>query len=147
VLALVPASKGLRELCLPKANLDASGASKLATTLGRLTGVTRLDLSDNQLTEAGIKSLVAAAASSGAWASLTSLNLSRTDMGDAGAAHLTGILASGQMQQLAELDVSNNGLQDALVTMATPLSRAPPLTTLNLSCNNWSPASLQGMRG
>ena len=91
--------------CQPNASatvvlIGAAGAASIA----RMTGITSLDLSNNEIRAAG-------AASIATMTGITSLDLAGNRIGDAGAAHIA------TMTGITSLDLSGNQIEDAAQEM------------------------------
>jgi Ran GTPase-activating protein (RanGAP) involved in mRNA processing and transport len=103
----------------------------LASSLARMAQLTSLDLSLNDIGDAGAASL---APSLAPMAQLTSLKLGYNAIGDAGAASLAPSLV--RMARLTSLDLSDNGIYAAgAASLAPSLAQMAQLTSLDLSDN------------
>jgi len=115
---------GCLNLCVRLKSLDVRGigmSDEACTWMfsvlakGGLTQLTVLSLRDNQIGDAGVKSLAEACAS-GALAQLEVLDLGGNRIGDAGVTALAQSCARGALPQLQELYLMYNQIGDAGVT-------------------------------
>jgi len=94
-----------------------SSAISYAHTSGALPQLEKLFLNDNQIGDAGVKSLAESCAGGG-MASLTKLNLARNKIGDAGVKALADACAGGALSQLTTSDLDGNPASGTAVNAA-----------------------------
>jgi len=122
----------LRSCSLPYNLLGQDGATKFGDVLGRMPGLTHLDLSFNNIPDAGI-----AALSKGLQChpALQLCNLTGNVISNIGAADLATVIAS-KPPFLEFLNLSVNNIQDdGARSLATSIAANPELTTLGLRGN------------
>ncbi|XP_028931662.1 NLR family member X1 isoform X1 [Ornithorhynchus anatinus] len=140
---LAPVFLRARRLCLQQNNLGPEACRELRDLLlNDRCQVATLRLSNNPLTEAGVKLLVEGLAGN---SSVTHLSLLHTGLGDGGLQLLAAQL--GQNQQLQELNVAHNGAGDAAaLALARAAQEHPTLKMLHLYFNELSTEGRQALQ-
>jgi hypothetical protein len=117
-LAVATARCRISTLELPRCEMNGQDAESLAEVLGQCRELVHLDLSGNQIGDAGTERL----AGVGQCAALTHLDLYDNFIGAVGAERLAGVL--GQCTALAHLDLSRLICQSTVTFLSLSLSRS-----------------------
>jgi hypothetical protein len=115
-LAVATARCRISTLELPRCEMKGQDAESLAEVLGQSRELVHLDLSGNQIGDAGTERL----AGVGQCAALTHLDLYDNFIGAVGAERLAGVL--GQCTALAHLDLSRPFCQSTVTFLSVSLS-------------------------